>query len=143
MASQSRAAKYAKKRSSTWLAAFSSRRVLRVQFFKAGERGVEVCLVEHLAAVDQVAFDRQKFDLAPLGVEALLRGPTSRLGDDRSEIAQPMHGLDVDVDVRHAGSTRRGRMRSAHPARTLPSRRWSMFTQSGVVAGSSRRLSAA
>ena len=36
------------------------------------ERGVEVCLVEDLAAVDQVAFDRHKVDHPPLGVEALL-----------------------------------------------------------------------
>ena len=64
------------------------------------ERGVEVCLVEELAAVDQVAFDRQNVDLPPLGVEALLRGPIRRLGDDRSEVAQPMHSLDVDADVR-------------------------------------------
>ena len=39
------------------------------------ERGVEVCLVEQLAAVDQVAVDRQHVDHSPLGVEALLRGP--------------------------------------------------------------------
>ena len=61
------------------------------------ERGVEVCLVEYFAAVDQVAFDRQKFDHPPLGVEALLRGPMRRMGDDRSEVVQPMHGLDVDA----------------------------------------------
>ena len=50
-------------------------------------------------AVDHVAFDRQKGDLPPLGVEALLRGPIRHLGDDRSEVAQPMHSLDVDADV--------------------------------------------
>ena len=69
------------------------------EFVESGERGVEVCLVEHLAAVDQLAFDRQKSDLPPLGVEALLRGPMRRMGDDRSEVAQPMHRLDVDSDV--------------------------------------------
>ena len=50
---------------------FQSRR-LRLQFIKAGERGVEVCLVEDLAAVDPVAFDRKDVDHPPLGVEAVL-----------------------------------------------------------------------
>ena len=97
IASQSRAAKYAWKRSSTRLAAFSSRGVGGLQLVEPCERGVEVCLVEEFAAVDQVAFDRQDGDLSPLGVEALLRGPVRRVGDDRSEIAQPMHSLDVDA----------------------------------------------
>ena len=96
MAAQSRAAKCARKRSTTWLAAFSSRGVCRVQFLESGERGVEVCFVEDLAAADQVAVDRQKVDLAPLGVEALLRSPMRYVGDDRSEVGQPMHSLDVD-----------------------------------------------
>ena len=87
MAAQSRAEKHAKYRSTTRLAAFSSRRDCGSQFVEPRERGVEVCLVEHLAAVDQVAFDREKFDHSPLGVEAVLRGPMRRVGDDRSEIA--------------------------------------------------------
>ena len=45
------------------------------EFVEPRERGVEVGLVEYFAAADQVAFDRQKIDLPPLGVEALLRGP--------------------------------------------------------------------
>ena len=82
------------------------------------KRGVDVCLVEHLAAVDQVAFDRQKVDHPPLGVEALLRGPMCRLGDDRSEVAQPMHSLDVDLDVRRVVPGGAGCMRSCRRART-------------------------
>ena len=42
------------------------------EFVEPRERGVEVCLVEELAAVDQVAVDRREADLPPLGVEALL-----------------------------------------------------------------------
>ena len=72
IASQSRAAKYACKRSSAWLAAFSSRGVWRLQFVEPRERGVDVCFVEYLAAVDQVAFDCQKVDPPPLGVESPL-----------------------------------------------------------------------
>ena len=53
---------------------FQPRR-LRLQFVEPRERGVEVCLVEYFATGDQVAFDGQKVDLPPLGVEALLRGP--------------------------------------------------------------------
>ena len=78
---------------------FQPRR-LRVQFLEPGERGVEVCLVEDFAAADQVAFDRENVDHPPLGVEALLRGPMRGVGDDRSEVAQPVHSLDVDADVR-------------------------------------------
>ena len=96
IASQSRAAKYACRRSYTRLAAFSSRGAGRLSSFESRERGVEVGLVEKFAAVDQVAFDREEVDHPPLGVEALLRGPMRRVGDDRSELAQPMHSLDVD-----------------------------------------------
>ena len=49
IASQSRAAKYAQKRSATRVAAFSSRGACGVQFLKPRERGVEVCLVEDFA----------------------------------------------------------------------------------------------
>ena len=107
---------------------------LRVQFVKARERGVEVCLVEDFAAVDQVAVDHQNVDLAPLGFEALVRSPMRRMGDDRSEVAQPMHGLDVDStsDVRsHQARMYRGQLTWRE---RVPSR-WSTFTQSGVVEG--------
>lgn len=48
------------------------RRVLYGQFLKAGERGIEVCLVEDFEPGDHVAFKCEKGDFAPLGVEALL-----------------------------------------------------------------------
>ena len=110
---------------------------------KRGERGVEVCLVEDLAAVDQVAFDRQKMRSPPLGVEALLRGPLSRVGEDRSEIAQPMHRLDVDADLALVVQRCADVRVSVSPGANAAARRWSMLTQSGVVAGSSCRLNAA
>ena len=47
----------------------------RAELVEPRERGVEVCLVEKLAAVDQVAVDRQKYGGSPLGVEALSRVP--------------------------------------------------------------------
>ncbi len=59
----------------------------RVQLIEAGDRGVEVCLVEDFAAVDQVAFDRQHVDPSPFGVEALLGVPMRRIGEDCSEVA--------------------------------------------------------
>ncbi len=77
---------------------FQSRR-LRLQFVKAGERGVEICLVEDFAAGYPVAFDGQGVDRPPLGVEAFRRAPRRRMGDDRSEIVEPMHRLDVDLQV--------------------------------------------
>ena len=57
----------------------SARRVFQprrrpAELVEARERGVEVGLVEYFEAVDQVAFDRQKYDRPPLGFEALLRG---------------------------------------------------------------------
>ena len=60
MASQSRAAKYAWKRSIYSACRVFQPRRLRLQFVEPRERGVEVCLVEELAAVDQVAVDGQK-----------------------------------------------------------------------------------
>ena len=101
IASQSRAAKCARRRSSTRVAAFSSRGAVRVQFVESRERGVEVCLVEDFAAVDQVAFDRRRCrSSATRRRSPLARSHCSTVGDDRSEVAQPMHSLDVDADVR-------------------------------------------
>ena len=63
MASQSRAAKYVLE-----ALVYSACRVFQawrrsVELVEPRERGVEVGLVEHLAAVDQVAFDRHDVDL--------------------------------------------------------------------------------
>ena len=68
-----------------------------MQLLKAGERGVEVCLVENFATGYPVAFDGQEVDRPPLGVEALLRGPMALMGYDRPETVEPMHRLDVDL----------------------------------------------
>ena len=88
------------------------------EFVEAGERGVEVCLVEELAAVDQIAVHRHEVDHPPLGLEALLRGPMRPMGDNHAKIAQPMHRLDVDPDFRRDVPAWRGRMRSYRRART-------------------------
>ena len=100
MASQSRAAKYAWKRSSTRLAAFSSRgagRLSSSNLASAASRSASSNISQRLIRSPSTVTN---VDLSPLGVEALLRGPMRRVGDDRSEVAQPMHGLDVDADVR-------------------------------------------
>ena len=78
MASHSRAANRAQKRSPTRLAVFSSRGAGRLSFLEPRERCVEVCLVEKLAAVDQVPVDREQTDQSPLGLESLWRGPIRR-----------------------------------------------------------------
>ena len=98
---------------------------LRLQFFEAGERGVEVCLVEYFAAAEEVTLDRENLDHSPLGVKALLRGPLQRLGHDGSDFAEPMHRLDVDVDVR--GEVQhdvhsRGQINPLDPARPVDGR---------------------
>ena len=46
--------------------------LLADEFVESGECGVEVCLVEDFAAVDQVIFDRENVDHSPLSVESLL-----------------------------------------------------------------------
>ena len=96
MASQSRAAKYVQNalghlacrvfQSSCLVGCSSSNRA------SAASRSASSNSSQRLM---QVAFDRQNGDHPPLGVEALLRGPMRRVGDDRSEVAQPMHRLDV------------------------------------------------
>ena len=68
--------------------------------------------------------------------------PCRRMGDDRSEVAQPMHSLDVSSMSGVRSHPARRYAISSPGANAVP-RRWSMFTQSGVVGGSSCRLSAA
>ncbi len=71
-----------------------------VELVEARERGLEFRLVKELGAADQVAFEYQKCDFPPLGVEAVLRRPVGAVGDDPAKVAQSMHRLDVDVEVR-------------------------------------------
>ncbi len=75
-------------------------RCLRVQFIEAGERGVEVCLVEYFAAAEQVAVDHQNDDLARFDFDAFLRSRMRCVGDDRSEVGQSVHGRDIDSGFR-------------------------------------------
>ena len=66
-----------------------------VQFIEAGERGVEVCLVEELDAVDQVARRRSRSATSRHSAsKPSLRRPVCRMRDDRAEVVQPVHGLD-------------------------------------------------
>ena len=130
---QSPAAKYEKTRSMHTRCGVLQPRCRRVQLLEPRDRGVEVCLVEYLAAVDHVAFDRQNADHPPLGVEALLRGPMRHGSDDRSEVVQPMHSLD-GAARRRVRSHERECMSIISPGANDDPRRWSIFTQSGVVA---------
>src|SRR6185312_825514 len=70
----------------------------RLQLFEAGERSVEVCLVEYFAAVESFAVDRQKVDHSPLGVDAFRRGGIRHMGEDRPQVVQPMNCLRVSAD---------------------------------------------
>ena len=142
IAAQSWALKYAKKRSSARACRVFQPRRLWLKFVKARKRGVEVCLVEDLATTDQVAFDREKVDHPPLGIEALWRGPIEHVGDNGSEVAQPMHGLDVDAGVRREVPYGTNRCRQISRPRSLAAAD-GRCRQVGVVAGSSCRLNAA
>ena len=100
MASQSRAAKHAWKHSTARLAAFSSRGAGRLSSSNrasAASMSASSNISQRLIRSPSTV---RRAITSPLGVEALLRGPMRRVGDDRSEVAQPMHSLDVDVDVR-------------------------------------------
>ena len=78
--SQSRAAKCVHKRSSARLAAFSSRGAGRLSSSKRASAASMSASSNISQRLSQIAFDRQKVDLPPLGVEAFLRGPMTHRG---------------------------------------------------------------
>ncbi len=98
-AAQSWAEKHARNRSTIRPAAFSSRGACGCISSNLSQRGIKVCLVEQLTAVNLVVPDHQKFDHSPFGSEAFCRRPIRRVGDDCSEAAEPMHGFDVHLEV--------------------------------------------
>ena len=100
IAAQSRAAKYAKKRSAAWLAAFSSRRVCACSSSKRASAASRSASSKISTRLSRSPSTVKIVDHPPLGVKALLRGPFQHLGDDGSEFVEPMHGLDVDAEVR-------------------------------------------
>src|SRR5271168_4354231 len=71
-----------------------------IEFVEPRECGVEVCLVEYLAAANEVAVDREDADHPPLGVEVLVGNAARGVREDRSEVAQPVHSLGSDAEVR-------------------------------------------
>ena len=93
------------------------------------ERGVDVGLVEQLAAVDQSRLRPSNGSAATRLRSPLARSHASH-SDDCSEIAQPMHSFDVDADVwreSQVGGSRRSGPPAAIAARAggrcSPSRR--------------------
>ena len=65
------------------------------ELFELRERGVDVRLVEEFGAPDEATFDCHEFGDSPLCVEPVLRGPFNHLDEDRSEVVQLVHSLDV------------------------------------------------
>ena len=121
------------KRSYVRLAVFSRPWRFPVELVESRERGFEVGLVEDFAAVDQVAIDVRRTILLHSASKPSCEVPLDLHGDDRSEVGQPMYSFEVDAEVRGVIPEWRGCMRLGHRARTISARRWSMFTQSGVV----------
>ena len=72
---------------------------MRAQLLELRKRGVDVCFIEDLAVVDDVAFDHQNVDLSPLGGEAFVRNTVCHMGANRSDVVQAVYRLDVDLDV--------------------------------------------
>src|SRR4029077_17642315 len=102
---------------------------------------VEICLVEYLAAAEQVAFD---------GERSINRTSTSA---PSCEVAYPAWGTTAPRSFNRCTASMRLLVVGArsHAARMLAvrlsaslasSRRWETAAQSGVVGASSRRLSA-
>ena len=71
-----------------------------IQLSKPCHRNIEVFLVEHLAAVQQVAVDRENVGDAPLSVEAVSRRSRGHVGDKSAAAGQLMNGLDVEIILR-------------------------------------------
>ena len=91
------------------------------EFVEPRDRGVEVCLVEYLAAIDQFAVNRENRDPTPLGVKTLLRRLICCVCDDCSGVGQPMHGLDIEPCGLGPGPARRRYIRSGRrPPSRLP-----------------------
>ena len=82
-----------------WLAAFSSCGAGRLScsnFASAASRSASSKTSQRLTRSPRPSI---RSIAPPLGVEALARGPVPDVGADRSEVAQPMHNLDVGSDV--------------------------------------------
>src|SRR5262245_53196856 len=72
----------------------------RIEFVKPCDRFVDVGFVEQFGTVEPITADRQNDDLPPLCVESFSRRPIRRMGYHRSEVAQSMHGRNVDTYIR-------------------------------------------
>ncbi len=99
IASQPPAAKCARNRSATWLAAFSSRGACGCNSSNRASAASRSVSSNSSQRSTQVAFDNRELDHSPFGVEAVSRGPIRLKGDDGSQAAEPMHRLDVDAEV--------------------------------------------
>ena len=70
------------------------------ELVESGDGDLGVGLVEELTATDGVAFDCHQADHPPFCTESVLRGSLRRMSHDDAEVVQPMHGLDVDTQLR-------------------------------------------
>ena len=125
------------------VAAFSSSGAGRSEFVEPRERRVDVCLVEDFAAADQPAVDRHMSTIRHSASKPSREVPCAAWVKTAPRLLEPMHSLDVDAEVRRDVPRRHGCMRPDQPASIVARGRWSTLTMSGVVAGSSRRFSAA
>ena len=103
---------------------------------RARRRGL---LRRNFAAAEQVAVDHQNDDLAHSASKPSCEVAMRRLGDDRSEVAQSMHGSRRRPGFRRDVPNRHGCSRSTHLARTCSSgdgrHRPSPASSRGVRAG--------
>ena len=65
------------------------------ELFESRERGVDVCLVEQFERLIRSPSTVERSIIRHSASKPCLRNPVCHLGDDRSEVAQTMHSLDV------------------------------------------------
>ncbi len=137
IASQSRAAKYVQRRSYTRLAAFSSVR----------RRALSSSNLASAASRSASSNSSQRLIRSPSTVDRLISRHSAskpsgevalrRIGEDRSEVGQPMHSLDVAVRSFGARSHAARMYATSSPGANAVTRRWSTFTQVRRRRGSS------
>ena len=112
------------------------------EFVEPRERGVEVCLVEKLAAAEsspstvsrQINRHSASKPCCEVPVETWVTTAPDRSFDERSRCRPALSGAMSHPERMYAGRS---------PGSNDAPRRWSIVTQSGAAEGSSRRLNAA
>jgi len=75
--------------------------VVWLRVVESNERLIEIRLGEHFTSADAVTVKGENADLAPFGLEAFARRRAHDMRDDGTQVAQPVHRLDVNCCLWH------------------------------------------